>query len=67
MLNLSKISVPVLLLSATVGLTACQQHETQSSANRTLRGQYASEGYAQRAKGRGLGDGDRLLKTVRTV
>ena len=36
MLNLSKISVPVLLLSATVALTACQQHETQSSANRTL-------------------------------
>ena len=52
MLNLSKISVPVLLLSATVGLTACQQND--SSANRTLRGQYASEGYAQRAKGEDL-------------
>lgn len=51
MLNLSKISVSVLLLGATVGLTACQQNETQSSANRTLSGQYVSEGYAQRAKG----------------
>ena len=47
MLNLSKISVSVLLLGATVGLTACQQND--SSANRTLSGQYASEGYAQRA------------------
>ncbi|MDH3000799.1 hypothetical protein A1D23_01930 [Chelonobacter oris] len=50
MLKIKKITVASLIITATLGLAACQ-HIENAAATTALGGQYVSEGYAERAEG----------------